>query len=527
MGALELVIALGCAIVAGEVIARRFTRPTPIVLVAAGLGLAALPFVGTVELPAEVVLVLFLPVLLFWESLTMSAREMRRYIRGITLTGVLLVIVTAAAVAVVGHALGLAWGTAWIIGAAVAPTDATAVAAMGRGLPRRTMVILRAESLINDGTALVIYALAVGLVTGEETLSAVHVASLFTVSFFGGILIGLAAGYGIFALRRRVHDPMVNNVILLLTPFVVYFLAEEVHASGVLAVVTCGLLWARISPAVVSASARQRATPFWSLTTFVLNGALFVLIGLELPVAAGGLVGSGIGTAILVTVAVHLTTIVTRFLFLVVSAYLIRLLDRRPSQRALRTTNRARAVSAVAGFRGAVSLAVALSVPATLAGEAFPARDMIVFVTAGVVVNTLLFQGLALPFVIRWAGLPEDHSARDELEAATRAADSEALAALPELADELGVGDATVDRLRREYADRLAESCHDQTTSGEASTTYGRRREAELRLALLSHQRSTVIRLRDEGRIDDAVLRQLQARLDLEEIRLSGGPIVE
>lgn len=521
---LQVVVAVGLAVLGGQVVARRIGVATPIVLVAAGVLLTVIPALRGIELPAEAVLVLFLPALLFWESLTTSAREIRRFIRSIVLTGTLLVVATAAAVAAVGHSLGLSWETAWIIGAAVAPTDATAVAALGRVLPRGRMTVLRAESLINDGTALVVYGLALGLVTGSAEITTGHVTGLFARSFLGGIAVGLLVGRLIFEARRRMADPLLNNVVTVLTPFVLYLLAEEMHASGVLAVVTCGLLWARMAPRVISAHTRQQSTSFWTLTTFLLNGGLFVLIGLELPVAVQNLsasaVGSAVGTGMLVTVAVYLTTLVVRLVFLNISIGVIRALDRRPQQRQLRTTARGRVVSTVAGFRGGVSLAVALSVPSALPGlGGSSARDMIVFVTAGVVVTSLVVQGLALPRVIRWAQMPEDLSEDEEVALAAVTATREALARIPELAAQTEVGQEVVDAVRQEYQDHLATKGSD-----EASDDAVQRHDqyTRLRLAMIASRRETLVRLRDQGTIDDTVLRRIQARLDVEEVRLLG-----
>ena len=511
---LELVVALGFAVLVGGALARRVRVATPVVRLAAGALLSLLPHVGHVGLPPETVLLLFLPALLYWESLTTSLREIRRFIRGVFLTGTVLVALTAAAVAVVGHALGLSWSTAWIMGAALAPTDATAVAALGRLLPGRSLTVLRAESLVNDGMALVIYGLAVGIATGEATLSAGHVTLRFLVSFLGGTAIGLAVGWLLFALRSRIRDVTHNNLVNLLTPFVAFLLAEEVHASGVLAVVTAGLYVSQAAPRAISAATRQQATPFWSLTTFLLNGGLFVLVGLQIPAAVRGLTSVALGRGVLVASIVYVTLPVVRLGFLIASAYIIRALDRRPAQRALRATNRSRVVSTTAGFRGAVSLAVALSVPTGLEG-----RDMIIFVPALVVLMTLVIQGLALPAVIRWARLPHDTTTEDETHLALRVAAEEALADLPAMADELRTDGGVVDLIRGEYEARLDALRSDD---GEAPAQRRLSEEHELRLALIRHKRATVVRLRDEGVIDDTVLRLIQARLDTEEVRLTG-----
>lgn len=512
---LGLVVALMVAIGVGSVMARRTGLPAPVLLVGLGSLLSLVPGLTGVELPPEAVLLIFLPVLLYWESLTTSLREIRRLLRGIILTGTLLVVLSAAAIAVVLHTLGVPWVTAWIIGAALGPTDATAVAALGRGLPRRTFVVLQAESLINDGTALVVYALAVGTATGLVEPTPATVGGRLTLSFVGGIALGLAVGWVLFRVRRALRDPLLINLSSLLTPFLAYLVAETVQASGVLAVVVAGLYMAHVTPGAIAASARQQGSAFWTLATFVLNGALFVLIGIQLPHSAYQLTTDTAAHALLLVAAAYVTTIMVRYGFLNLSIGIIRLVDRRPYQRTLRTTHRARVVSTVAGFRGAVSLAVALSVPESLVG-----RDLVVFVTGSVVVVALVVQGFALPRVIRWARLPVDSSMADELRTARLTATREALEALPELGRVHGVEDEVVERLAQEYEEKLAVLRDTDSREGDAATSMARRRE--LSLDLIARKRATVVRLRDERIIDDTVLREIQTQLDAEEVRLIG-----
>lgn len=527
MEALTIVVALGTAVLVGSLVSSRSGVASPITLVAAGLVLALVPALRGIELPSEVVLVLFLPILLFWEAITASGRTIRVYLRGILLSGILLVVVTAAAMAAVAHALGLPWATAWLIGAALAPTDATAVAALGKDLPARSAGILKSESLINDGTALVLFALALSLTTHEEAITPGHITVLFLISFVGGLAIGLIGGWLLFQVRRVIHDPILDTAFLALTPFVLYLIAEWVGASGVLAVVSCGLLWVRMAPLVVDARSRQQSTPFFQLTTFLLNGALFVLIGLELPIAVSGLSSAQIGTGMIVTAAVYVVMLASRYLFLVVSAYTIRALDRRPYQRNLRATNRARVLSTVAGFRGGVSLAVALAVPLEAAGVGvWPNRDMIVFVVAGVVVTSIVVQGLALPYAARWSRLPLDSNQHDEVVQARREAARASLAALPGIARDLGVDQETIDRVVAEYAEQRNQVDIDDPQFRQrverAIDQY-----TQLRLALIAVKRETVVGMRNRGEIDDSAFRQVQARLDLEEVRLTGPAEVE
>lgn len=513
---LELVVALGITILLARAAARRVPVPEPALLVVAGSVLFLLPGFDHLGLPPEVVLLLFLPALLYWEALTSSARELRRYLRGILLTGTLLVVVTAAAVAAVAHALGVPWGLAWIIGAALAPTDATAVAALAGRLPRRQLDILRSESLINDGTALVVYALAVTFATQGRTPSASEGLGLFAVSFFGGIAVGLATGWVAHHTRRRLPGHIDVNIASLVTPFAAYLIAETVHASGVLAVVTCGLFVARVAPRTVAAAARQQGAGFWTLTTTLLNAALFVLIGLQLPASALAVAPQEMVGDLLVVGAVFVTLPLVRWLFVTITVGIIRALDRRPYQRTLRTTWRGRIVSAVAGLRGGVSLAVALSVPEDLAG-----RDLVVFVTGTVVFASLLVQGSLLPAVIRWAALPDDTTADDEYARAQIAATRAALDALPELADDLDVNDEVAENTRRVLTGHLAALRAAESGAEEDADAVRSRQVRDLTLALVRRKRETIVRLRDERVIDDVVLRRLQAQLDAEEVRLT------
>jgi CPA1 family monovalent cation:H+ antiporter len=519
---LELVVVLGVAVLACGVLARRIRVAPPVLLLACGALLGFAPALRGVHLPPEVVLLLFLPALLYWESLTISLREIRSNLRIIVLNSTALVIVTAGAVAAVAHALGLGWGPAWVLGAAVAPTDATAVGTLAGSLPRRTITVLRAESLVNDGTALVVYGVAVGVTAGQERLSGLHIGWLLVLGYGGGALAGAVTGWLAVLVRRRLDDPFLENVAIILIPFTAYLLAEAIHASGVLAVVVCGLMMSQAGPRLGHADTRQQTEAFWSLSVYLLNGALFVLVGLELQAAARGLTSADLARALAAVGAVSLAVIGTRFAWVFTVPYLIRALDRRPQQRLRRVGARTRVVNAVAGFRGAVSLAVALAVPETVtSGAPFPDRDLIIFVTAGVVVVTLVLQGLLMPSVVRWARLPRDTSAEQERHLAEILATEEALAAIPRLAADLGTEPEIAGRVRREYEKHLRVlHASDDGADDEPALRYDQQYTA-LRLAGIAHKRATVVRLRDQRRIDDTVLRQVQRRLDLEEVRLS------
>ncbi|MER7930635.1 Na+/H+ antiporter [Streptomyces sp. NPDC096057] len=526
---LELVVLLGVAVLVGQVVAQRFGVAPPVALLAVGALVGLVPAARQTQLPPEVVLLLFLPVLLYWESLTTSMREIRSNLRGILLLSTVLVICTAGAVAVAGHALGLPWGPAWVLGAAVAPTDATAVGVLARALPRRQVTVLRAESLVNDGTALVIFGLAVGLTVGEEHLTLPHVGGLFLLAYGGGAAIGVLVAWVNMNLRRRLDDPLLGNLVMILAPFTAYLLAELIEASGVLAVVVSGLIMAQVAPSLIRAEHRRQALALWPLVTFIINGTLFVLVGVELQYALRHLSRNDLQDALTAIGVVSVVLVLVRFAFLFSSAYLIRLIDRRPQQRLRRISNRARVVSGFAGFRGAVSLAVALSVPETVdSGAPFPNRAFIVFVTSGVIVVTLVVQGLLLPGVVRWAQLPHDTSVDEEQALAETMAAEEAIKALPRLAAEQGTDPRVIEWLRQESEAQLAAArARGAGSDDDDPALLHSRHYTDLRLALIAHRRATIVRLRDEREIDDTVLRRLQASLDYEEVRLAGLEQVE
>jgi CPA1 family monovalent cation:H+ antiporter len=394
-------------------------------------------------------------------------------------------------------------------------------------LPRRTLTTLRAESLINDGTALVVYGIAVSVTAGQTQLSVLSVSGQFLLSYVGGALAGGVTAWTSVQVRRRLDDPLQENLAVLLTPFTAFLIADLVQASGVLAVVVCGLILSQAGPRFARADTRQQTEMFWSLATYLLNGALFVLVGLEVQSAVRGLSSVDLTRGLIAVAVVSGVVIGTRFVWLFTTPYLIRLLDRRPQQRLRRVGARGRVLSAVAGFRGAVSLAAALAVPQTVAsGAPFPGRDLIVFVTAGVIVVTLA-QALLLPRVVRWARLPEDTSVQEERLLADTVATEEVLAALPSLAADLGTDREVVEQLRSEYDQHLRLVRADGDGPDDEPVLRHDQHYTALRLAVLAHKRATVVRLRDEQRIDDTVLRQVQTRLDIEEVRLSRREVVD
>ncbi|MEU4017332.1 Na+/H+ antiporter [Microbacterium sp. NPDC028030] len=573
MEGLEVTVLLGLTILVGTLIAPRVRLALPLVLVIFGLLLGFVPQLREVQLPPETVLLLFLPVMLFWESLTTSLRSIRRDFRYILPMSTVLVVASAFAVAGIGVLFGMPWEIALILGAAVAPPDATAVAALGRLLPRRMFMKLKAESLTNDGTALVLYAIAVSLALGGQ-ITPLSVTLDVLISYVGGIAAGVViAGLG-YLLLRRTSSTIVINVALLLIPFTAFLAAEMVHASGVLAVVVAGLIVAYVSPRVTTASSRRQADAAWPFGVFLLNGALFVLIGLEVQYVAHEISAAAIGRLVLITLAVWATLLVVRYVFQLLNVIFQRQSGPRPAPG---SRARARAVSTIAGMRGAVSLAIALSVPVSVTeGGAINGRDEIVFVTAGVILLSLLVQGPLLPAAVRWARFPVDHVEDEEYELAERAISGAALAALDDLAAEHGIGQEVRDRVRSEgyqmlefanartlareqaLVDAEAEALDDmlgepdpygiggggtpQATDDDAtdgtvlqiiatstdvdlaqrSPLIRHEEHTRLKLALIDRKREVLLGLRGAGTVDDIVVRRISARLDLEQVRLQG-----
>jgi CPA1 family monovalent cation:H+ antiporter len=492
--------------------------PYPILLVLGGLVLGFLPGVPPAELPPDLVLVLFLPPLLYQAAFFSSPRDLWANARPITLLAVGLVLVTMTAVAVVAHALvaGLPWAAAFALGAIVSPTDPLAATAIARrlGVPRRLVTVLEGESLVNDATALVAYRLAVAaVVAGSFTLW--EAGLRFVAGAVGGVVIGLAVGWLIAEARRRIDDPVVEIVLSVVTGYAAYLPAELLGVSGVLAAVTAGLYVGWHAPELASPSTRLLGFSFWEVLVYLLNAVLFVLVGLQLNLILTGVSGSSavvlVGQAALVAAVVIGVRVGWGFTV----PYLVRVLDRRPAQVARRVGARERLVAGWSGMRGAVSLAAALALPLS-----FPQRNLIIFVTFGVILATLVLQGLTLPWLIRRLGVHRDDSeAQEELRGRLRATDA-ALARLEELAVEGWTRDDTVERMRGLYQFRrrrlkaragyLAED-----GSQDRSLAYQR-----LVRELLEAQRREIVRLRNRGEISNEVMHRIERDLDLEDSRL-------
>jgi CPA1 family monovalent cation:H+ antiporter len=441
------------------VLAWRLRIPYPILLVVGGLGLGLAPGVPDLELPPELVLVAFLPPLLYGAAFFTPLRDLRANVRPISKLAIGLVLATTLAVAAVAHvAIGLDWAPAFVLGAVVAPTDPIAATSIADrlGLPRRVVSVVEGESLVNDGTALVVYRFAVAAVlTGSFSLW--EAGLRFVLNAAGGIAIGIAVGFVVAAVRRRVDHPPTEITISLMTGYFAYLPAEVLGVSGVLAAVTVGIYLGWRTPVLTTVQTRLMGVATWEILTFVANAALFVLVGLQLPVVLDGLAGRSTGELLGYAALVSATVIATRVVLVFPFTYTSRWARLRARERSDSPPFRQTALIGWMGMRGAVSLAAALAIPLeTDAGAAFPGRALIVFLAFSVILVTLVLQGLSLPLLIRVLRVDDDGLAeKEETKARIRAAEA-ALARLEELVDEDWVRDDTAERLRGLYGFRRA-----------------------------------------------------------------------
>ncbi|MFF5335228.1 Na+/H+ antiporter [Streptomyces sp. NPDC013181] len=523
MDALPLVaLVAGSAATAG--LARRTPVPAPLLLVAAGLIASYVPGVPAYTLDAHIVLPLLLPPLLYTAAVDSSYLDLRANLRPVALLSVGYVLFATLAVGWLAHVLvpGLPLTAALVLGAVIAPPDAVTAAAIARrvGLPARVTTILQGESLVNDATAITAFKVALAAAVGESVGWGAG-AREFLLAAVGGVGVGLLLMVPLHWLRTHLREALLQNTLSLLIPFVAYAAAERVHASGVLAVVVVALYLGHRSWQVDFATRLQEAA-VWKMVAFVLESAVFALIGLQLPFVLKGLGTYSVADALGYAVLVFLAVVVVRFVWVYPATYLPRWLSKRVREREPGTDWTSPLIVGWAGMRGVVSLAVAFSIPLLTAdGAPFPARNLVLFLTFTTVIGTLVVQGLTLPVLVRVLRLPgRDRQAETLAEAqaqseASAAAEARLDALLTDehnrlpgpLADRLR---AVLERRRNAVWERLGAA--DPVTGESADDTY-RRLVGEM----IEAEREVFVRLRDERRIDDEMMRTLLRRLDLEE----------
>lgn len=524
----SLIFLLGAAALLAQ-LARALRVPYPVFLVLGGLLIGFVPGLPTVEISPEVIFLVFLPPLLNYAAFFSSPRDLRRHLRPLLALAIGLVLFTTVAIALIAHALiGLPWAAAFVLGAILAPTDPVAAEAIFRrlGVPGRVSTIVGGESLVNDGTGLVAYRLAVAaVVTG--TFSAWEAGLDFLLVGGGGIVVGLILARIVLPLWKRVRDPSIFIALSLLTPYAVYVLAEEVlHISGILAVVSYGLYRGWRDPNIFpNASTRIQNISVWNMLVFLLESLLFVLVGQQMPAILEGLSGYSVAQVLIYAALIYAALLGTRFFWFFTTPYLHPVFDRLLRNRYLRAPWQESLVMVWSGMRGAVSLAAALAVPlVTDSGDAFPSRDLIVFLTFSAILATLVLQGLTLGPLIRSLRLEGDEEADTLVELKARLEGAHAaLERLEHLRKDELVSSSAEERMReyneeriQRYESGLQEGGSTQEYTESSSSWRNWRRE------LLAAERQAIVSLRNRGEISPEVMRRIQRDLDLEESRIGG-----
>jgi CPA1 family monovalent cation:H+ antiporter len=538
-----LVLAAVAVIVAVRWLADRTGLPAAALLTLAGIGYAYLPG-PNITLDPELVLTLVLPPLLYSAALDSSLMAIRHHLRTVVSLSVLLVLLTAVGIGI-GFALfvtGATLAAGMALGAAVAPPDPVAALAVGRkvGLPPRLITLIQGEGLLNDATALTLLSVAVAAAVGDG-FSTPAALGQFVVSAAGGVAAGVVVAYGVRPLRRIRRDPLASNAVSLATPFVAYLLAESVHVSGVLAVVVAGLIIGHNNPSWASGASRLQTDAVWRLVDFLLEGAVFLLIGQQLPAVLAGLGEYDAGTittASLITVGVVL---LLRPLYLWLTEHLPQSLHTRlggeevagddgdPATARTRLSGREIVVLSWAGTRGVISLAAIFTLPLTTdTGAPFPDRDLLLFCAFVAVLATLVGQGLTFAPLVRALGLRADEADQARLRNEARAASVEAgLRRLEELAAEQHdhVDDEAIEVVRGQLQSRLDRyrrrlDVLQSAEGGEVPLSPEYEAAVRVRRAVLAAQREELLHWRDVGRLPDEGLRRLDRELDHEEGRL-------
>ncbi|NVN86036.1 MAG: Na+/H+ antiporter [Rhodopseudomonas sp.] len=521
----QIFLTLLAVLAVTALLARRLNVAPAILLLLSGIGLAFVPGMPGIELPPELILLVVLPPLIYSASVAMSWREFRANLRPIALLAIGCVIFTACAVAIATHYLiGLPWSIGFLLGAIVAPPDVVAPLAIARklGLPRRILVVLEGEGLANDATALILYRFAVvAITTGAFSLP--QASGTFVAILAGELAFGVAVGWLSLRVRHWARDPQVEITLSLLTPYIAYWIPEHLGGSGVIATVACGLYISWNGPLLISSATRLQGIFFWDLVIYLIEGLLFLLTGFQLRALFEKSKEFPLHDIVFATLLVAAIVIIARFAWVYPATYLPRLLSKRLRLRDPAPSWRAVFVLGFTGVRGAVSLAAALALPLALpSGDGFPYRDLIQFVSFGVILITLLGLGLTLPAVVRLLGVAKDgrneHRAERESEiAARRAALAEALRSLDAITDDRELSDEVVTLLRARHetrANSLPSSFDDEAREISATGI------ALVRELIAIERQFIHAQLRD-GNITDESRRRIERDLDLEEASLA------
>ncbi len=527
MQQIETIILLLTAVLALTTAAHKLLIPYPILLVIGGLILGLIPGLPAIHLDPDLVFLVFLPPILWAAAYFTSLREFRNNLRPISMLAVGLVVATTAAVAAVAHVAlpGMGWAEAITLGAIVSPPDAVSATAIAKrlGIPNRLVTILEGESLVNDATALILYRTAVAAAASGTFILRDSLIQ-FVVAGISGILVGLTVGVTVrLVLRQLTTDSLTEIAVTLLAPYVAWVLAEQVHSSAVLACVAGGLYLRQHFSADVAPITRIQGRAVWELLVFILNGVIFILIGLQLRTLREAVALDQFAPLVFAGMLISLTVIVVRLLWVPLGAIVPRLLSPSLRRRDPMPPWPHLLIVGWTGMRGIVTLAAALALPViTTAGTPFPFRAEIILLSFSVILATLVLQGLSLAPLIRALDLEEDRSLEHEEMGARAHAARAALTRLETLADDDRVMPDHLDRLHTHYRQRLQRYAPtgpvDSDCTNEVTEAF-----RLLRHETISAERLALITLRNDGTISDEVLHRLEHELDVESIRLGLG----
>ncbi|MFN2975198.1 Na+/H+ antiporter [Terriglobus aquaticus] len=517
---LLLGLMIAVAVISG--VARRLSLSYPIVLVLVGLGASLLPHLPRIPLPPDVVFLVFLPPLLFSAAWSTSWREFKFNLPSIVSLAFGLVFFTAIGVAYTAHHFlpEFDWRMGFLLGAVVSTTDAVAASSVAKkvGMPQRIVDILEGESLLNDATGLLALEFGVAMLT-EGSTPTVHDGVLRLLWLLaGGLGVGAAVGMGVAWMERWIDDGPVEIAITIITPYTCYLAGEAIHASGVIAVVTCGLLLSRQSARFFSANTRLQAYSVWEALEFLLNGLVFILLGLQLPAVLEGLGGYGRGKLFLYGAVFSVVLIALRLIYVYPGAAFANRMRRVLHHETTITSPRGVFVIGWTGMRGVVALAAAYSLPYTREyGQPFPQRNLIIFLTFAVILVTLVLQGISLPWLVRALRLREDMSAYCEEGEARRIIMRAAVEHLKQERAQDHENDHTYEDLLHQYSHRLdlISDCGPEVTQGVHLSPL-----LKILQETTAVERKALLELRDQGRISDPLHRTLERELDLNQSRL-------
>jgi monovalent cation/hydrogen antiporter len=521
---IQILLVLLAVLVAAALIARRLNTAPSIVLVLAGVALALVPGLPRIELAPEFVLLVILPPLIYSAGVAMSWREFRFNLRPISLLAFGCVVFTTCAVAAATHyGLGIPWAVGFLIGAIVAPPDVVAPISGSRrlGLPRRLLVVLEGEGLANDATALILYRFAVVAIT-TGAFSFPQATGTFAAIVVGEIAWGIGIGWLSLHARRLAHDPRVEIVLSLMTPYLAYWVPEHLGGSGVLATVATGLYVSWNGPLLISSATRLQGVFFWDLIIYVIEGFVFLITGLQARTLVETATTFSLRELVVAIAVVTAIAIVARFIWVFPATYLPRWLSPALRKRDPSPPWTWTFVIAFTGVRGVVSLAAALAIPLTLAnGAPFPHRDLILFITFGVIIVTLVGLGLLLPLVIRWLKLGQYRETEEQQEyarelTARHEAMEAALRQVEEDARARGLSDDLLALARARHETRSQQFPRTVDEGWDAAMLGAR-----VRMDLITAEREHIYQLLRDGKINDETRRKIERELDLEEASIA------